>query len=143
MSRSTIARMPDQHVNVTPLIDVVMCLIIFFLLVGQMAKDQMPAMNLPRAGMGTDTSGDNQLVVNLIRGVSAGHEAQPPQILVRNVVVPGDRLEDVLRMEKARNSGMSVTLRADSGIDYQYVGPVLTSCAEAGVRRVNFAAVKR
>ena len=37
------------HLNVTPLIDIVMVLIIFFLLVGQLAMDRKGAVDLPEA----------------------------------------------------------------------------------------------
>ena len=39
-------------INVTPMIDVVMCLIVFYLIVGRLAADQRSGMRLPRHGRG-------------------------------------------------------------------------------------------
>ena len=38
-----------EGVNVVPMIDVVLCLIVFFLLVGHLAAERRVAMNLPMA----------------------------------------------------------------------------------------------
>ena len=44
-----------EAVNVTPLIDVVMVMIIFFLIVGKLATDADARLRLPQSGIGTTT----------------------------------------------------------------------------------------
>ncbi len=56
-------------INVTPLIDVVMCLIIFFLIVGKLATIQGPAVNLPASAQGRP---DEQRSVIIVVGRDSG-----------------------------------------------------------------------
>ena len=59
------------EVNVTPLIDVVMCLIIFYLMVGKLATDRKTPVTLPESAVGTQAEPD-VLVVNVAPAGSAG-----------------------------------------------------------------------
>jgi biopolymer transport protein ExbD len=52
------------HINVTPLIDVVMCLIIFYLIVGRLASGQGRPIDLPSTGVG-QTGTPPKLVVSV------------------------------------------------------------------------------
>ena len=54
-----------QGVNATPLIDVVMCLIIFFLLVGKLASDRGAAVRLPESARGHEEQAATILVVTV------------------------------------------------------------------------------
>ena len=55
MRRKGIAPMHDEHVNVTPLIDVIMCLIIFFLCCTTLAKNEVnDKVQIPRAEVGQE-----------------------------------------------------------------------------------------
>ena len=67
MARRVIQPMQDEHVN-TPLIDVVMCLIIFFLLVGQMAKDEaIGNINVPNARTPMEmVDSEGRLIINVL-----------------------------------------------------------------------------
>src|SRR3954454_20868767 len=68
-------RMPDIKeggVNVTPLIDVVMCLIIFFMLVAKIgvAKGIEPSIDLPASRLGAELKDPGQaLTLHVRRGV--------------------------------------------------------------------------
>ena len=53
MRRKRFQPMHTEHVNVTPLIDVIMCLIVFFLLCGQLAREESnDKVQIPRAELG-------------------------------------------------------------------------------------------
>jgi biopolymer transport protein ExbD len=66
-----------EAINVTPLIDVVMCLIIFFLIVGKLAHEQGARVNLPATGLGT-TDEDRRAVVITVAPVSPTEKLGTP-----------------------------------------------------------------
>ncbi|HTV49314.1 MAG TPA: biopolymer transporter ExbD [Phycisphaerae bacterium] len=142
MKRRTISHMHNEQVNVTPLIDVVMCLIIFFLLVGHIAK-QVSAQNVkvPIAKNGNeleDRSG--QVIINVVpqKGPTPDYQP-PPEIIVFGKQVSIDELADELNDYKSNNPDLTLIIRADQSIQYKYISPILISCAKAGIDTVNFA----
>ena len=147
MARRAIEPMKDEHVNVTPLIDVVMCLIIFFLLVGQMAKNEAEGnISIPNARTPQEmVDAEGRLIIN-VEAETDPHNPEgksgvvPPIVIVRGHKVEMNTLTDVLRGEKSHDSSLRIALRADSVISYEYIYPVLMSCAQAKIGSVNFAA---
>jgi biopolymer transport protein ExbD len=147
MAKRVMQPMHDEHVNVTPLIDVVMCLIIFFLLVGQLAKDETAgSVHIPTATSGgpiDDQQG--RLIVNVMArpGVVSPTSKDDVQIIMRNQTYKPEELARALMTEKsdAKSKGhdLQLALRADRGLPYECVAPVLVACAAADIRSVNFA----
>ena len=72
-------------INVTPLIDVVMCLLIFFLIVGKLATIQGPAVNLPGTAFGRP---DEQRAVIIVIARDSG--AQPGALEIDLASLPTD-----------------------------------------------------
>src|ERR1035437_43838 len=68
MAKRRLEPMHDEAVNVTPLIDVVMCLIIFFLVVGKLVKDETSGgVEVPRARHGQELDDQvGRLTINII-----------------------------------------------------------------------------
>jgi biopolymer transport protein ExbD len=158
-------RMPDIKeggVNVTPLIDVVMCLIIFFMLVAKIGVDTGAdqRISIPASLRGLDIKDKgNTLTLNVQPGaidqplVSALVQAeQGPQEL--KLVDPTTGQKPLLNTLKrfrfghdlrAGGSGISadnpefkVIIRGDEEMGYRFLEPVLITCAEAQVKNVNF-----
>lgn len=151
------------EINVTPLIDVVMCLIIFFLLVGKLSLDA--AIDLPATGLGQVDQA--RAVVISILGT-----AEKPVYLIDGVTAPVATLAaDLRRAIEAKGpvgpSGLAmaggvgsvpgagssaaaggsaapittampvpVKVRADRALPYSAVDPVLKACAQAGLTSV-------
>jgi biopolymer transport protein ExbD len=145
--------MKEAGVNVTPLIDVVMCLIIFFILVAKIGVSTGldKKIDAPSTYLGVNiTDLGNALALNLYP--KAG--ADEPQILVD---LKGERqkelklqdnlggklvhpLREVLQdLKKERGEKFKVIINADKGMRYAQLQLVLQACAEAGVSSVNFA----
>ena len=149
MARKAIQPMQDEHVNVTPLIDVVMCLIIFFLLVGQMAKEEaIGDVKIPKARTSMEmVDSEGRLIVS-VRAKSDPQDPTAkigtvmPEVYVRGKEVPMVRLTDVLRLEKRDNKDLRLALRADSCLSYEFIAPVLISCAQANISSINFATLQ-
>ncbi len=146
--------MPESHVahpNVTPLIDVVMCLIIFFMLVAKIGVTSgAEEMSLPKAILGQDIKDlGNTLTLN-IRNIN-----QPLPMVT--ALLPGENetrelkfeenrggatvrpLFEILKAARANNTEFKVILRAPTDMPYRLLEPVLFVAAEANVKNVNFA----
>ena len=135
--------MQDMHINVTPLIDIVMCLIIFFLLVGHIAKQaSVKGVRIPLAANGKGMTGrSNELIVNVVPQHSSMAGVQRrPKIWVWGQQVPQANLGEMLRAYKHKNHNLKLVLRADKSIHYRYIAPILEACAAAGIDSVHFMA---
>jgi biopolymer transport protein ExbD len=131
--------MHSNHVNVTPLIDVIMCLIIFFLLCGQFAKDEAKRVSLPVANLGQEIDKHGQLTINL---VAKGEAGMQPEVFAGAQPVTMEALGTFLKQEAARNENLKVAIRADQSLTYNYISPVLVMCAQANIKSVNFSTRK-
>jgi biopolymer transport protein ExbD len=141
-----IPRFSEASVNLTPLIDVVMVLIVFFMLVARIGiTTGAEAMTLPSTltGVRIEDLG-NTLTLNV------HYENLPqPQVLaliggeMRELLLSDGRgnqpLVSTLKALRERNRDFKVILRAPKEMPYQYLEPILQACAEAAVKNVNFA----
>jgi biopolymer transport protein ExbD len=146
--------MPESqvtHPNVTPLIDIVMCLIIFYMLVAKIGIKTGADKNidLPASFQGLmlrdpgntctlniTAGGDQPLVTTLNPSTQQTEEVK---------IIDGTKkpLKAVLQLLKGRNDDFKVVIRADQNMDYHYLEPVLLTCSEAQIRDIRFATRKR
>ncbi|HVX86532.1 MAG TPA: biopolymer transporter ExbD [Phycisphaerae bacterium] len=138
--------MHDEHVNVTPLIDVVMCLIIFFMICGKLAKDEAnDEVKIPTASLGQELPDQrDRLIINVVHAPGSDHggvidPSMEPEIYVRGEQVTAGTLADYLDREKRDSPDIKVILRADRGLAYDWIAPILISCAQANIKSVNFS----
>lgn len=127
-------RQPGLRFNITPLIDVVFLLIIFFLAATHFVRSE------------------THEPVELTRVVKADEDAEEhPRRLIITVTADG-RLHVggktselsaveamVLSGAAAHAGGFEVRIRADHRAAYRHVQPLLLACARAGVTAVKFA----
>ena len=142
MRRRSIDPMHDEHVNVTPLIDVMMCLIIFFLVCGKLAaQESNDKVIVPRAELGQQLPEQrDRLLINVVpRGSEQTVATEEPLVYVRGGEIAMNDLAKYLRDEKGKTPDVKVIIRADRNIPYQWIAPVLTACAQAGIKSVNFS----
>jgi biopolymer transport protein ExbD len=150
--------MPPAHgseVNVTPLIDVIMCLIIFFMLVAKIGVNQgAKEMDLAYTTLGKkiDDMG-NTLILNVLPlGTQLSKDAPITDIQVTALVDDVDReipittpdgkfpLREVLLKMKARyKEEFKVIIRADANLPFTQVQRILVECANAGASKLQFA----
>ena len=128
----------ELRVNMTPMIDVVFLLIIFFLVSSHLARQEnrLP-LPLPAADGGeevSDTSG-NRVVVNVLHDGSmllAGRKVTSKELLRRL----GNEVAET-------SSDLEVRIRSDRGVAFQFVQPILLAVSKSGARNVTFAVTKR
>jgi biopolymer transport protein ExbD len=126
---------PFGDVNVTPLIDVVMCMIIFFLIVGKLVADQRAQLRLPETRSGSARAAQDVLVINVL--ASEGGEAR---VVVDNTPVETWALGDLVRARLADKPTTVVQLRASRELAYGAVRPIIDACRDAGVPSLRLAA---
>ena len=123
-------RVPARHIsavgkiNVTPLIDVVMCLIIFYLLVFRLAADRRTIVDLPMTGAGVSEEASRAIVI-VVTGA-------PTRVLVDGQEVAPGTLQGVLEARGASPTAR-VQIRADRSLAYDAVAPVIEACRKAGI----------
>ncbi|MBS0188892.1 MAG: biopolymer transporter ExbD [Planctomycetes bacterium] len=127
------------HVNVTPLIDVVMCLIIFYLMIGHLAAGRSSSVNLPNSTTGRPTDTQGPIVINV---VAPEDEAGEPILLIGEERIMGSQLSKILKDLYALTPDAEVQIRADRKLSYGKVAPVLTACRDAGLVSVKLVAAK-
>ena len=124
-------------VDLTPLIDVVFLLIIFFLVSSHLARQesQLP-LPLPDAtsGQEIDRTGE-RVVVNVLADGS---------LMLAGRQVDADELQQRLVFEKNKRAGdLEVRIRGDRNVPFRAVQPILLSVSKSGIRNVTFSVVQR
>ncbi len=128
--RGTVA----TRMNMTPMIDVVFQLIIFFLVSSHLARQEVQLeLPLPIARTGQDSVEQNvyRLTVNVLADGTltlAGRRVSAQDLAVRL----RERLMEV-------GSGLQVRIRSDRSAPYRVVEPIMLACARAGIWDVSFA----
>jgi biopolymer transport protein ExbD len=141
--------------NVTPLIDVVMCLVIFFMLVAKIGVSTgAEQMSLPASILGADIKDmGNTLTLNvhigpgdqpIVKALIKDHEEELKIIDAEGRHPLAEALAlfrfgpDHKRGTADDNPNFSIILRAEADLPYKYIEPILMACAEASVKNVNF-----
>jgi biopolymer transport protein ExbD len=130
---STIGR-SDIGINLTPMIDVVFQLIIFFLVSSHLVKQEAQmALPLPVADSGQEPADEagKRLTLNVLSDGS---------LLLAGRRVRTEELPSRLSEVAAQQPGpLEIRIRADRTVPYRFVDPVLTACARAGLWDVKFS----
>lgn len=124
---------PQGKLNVTPLIDVVMCLIIFYLIVGKLAGDRNASVQLPSSGLGDVAGQGTGLVINVVK------LDERASVVIDGAFVKDESLRELLRELGPKGE---VTIRADRTLAYGEIGRIVDACREAGLTSVKLAAQK-
>jgi len=128
------------EMNMTPMIDVVFLLIIFFLVSSHLARQEVQAeLDLPTAKTGADLqeTATPRVTINIV-----------PQLGAYSIRV-GARPVDPAELRRrlghelaAAGKDLEVRIRADRGTPYQIVEPILVTCAKLGIWNVKFAVIR-
>lgn len=116
-------------INVTPMIDVVMVMIVFFLIVGKLAADQRSNIRLPESRHGAKDQSPMRVVISVLAsGIVI--EGRPTDI---------DTLPATLSSLLAERPGAVVEIRASRDLSFEPVARVIRACRAAGVLSVRLA----
>ncbi|MBR3219052.1 MAG: biopolymer transporter ExbD [Thermoguttaceae bacterium] len=122
--------------NLTPMIDVVFLLIIFFVVSNtMMQRERSMPIDLPSAAAADDDteSQTGKIIINID---AAG------KLYYGAAEVTGEELKNTLQRERQRSAlPLEVRIRCDRTVPYSRIEPVLTLCAEAQIADISFAVI--
>jgi len=149
-------RMPEIKeggVNVTPLIDIVMCLIIFFMLVAKIGVSTGADSTIqpPETILGTkiedignaltlNVRGGPRLEEPIVTALTEKGEREPKEIKIaeQRGSTRDKPLERVLAAFQKNNPNAKVIILGEKDLQYHLLEQVLISCANAKITNVNF-----
>ena len=120
---------PMADINVTPLVDVMLVLLIIFIITIRVIIQQVP-VELPKAtNLPTQTKPEN---------ITIAIDKQGGIYWNTKLLSGQDELKAKLRGIVAVDPQPEVHIRGDSNVRYQFVGQVLVATQQIGIRKVAF-----
>jgi len=122
------------QINVTPLIDVLLTLIIMFMLVVSMDKEYQEKTQIPQPDQKqTESQGDARTVVIEVIWTA---KDMPPTVTINKDNVSWQDLDLRLARIYLTRVEKVAFVRGDADVDFQYVAEVIDRAHHAGVQRV-------
>lgn len=124
--------------NMTPMIDVVFLLIIFFLVASHLSEqDTQVELELPTAvsGVPQDEDAFQRATLNV---------PEEGQVIFSGRNVAAAELQELIQTLRANlGQDLEVRIRVSRSVTYETVAPILDACAKAGIWNVTFAVRKK
>jgi len=126
---------PFGKINVTPMIDVVMCLIVFYLIVGKLAADQRATIRLPSSTTGVEEKTQDTLIINImpVRGQDLA------RFVIDTMDISPENLQAAIKDRLIDKQDVVVELRGSRELTYSAIAFAMRACKEAGVESVRLA----
>jgi biopolymer transport protein ExbD len=129
--------------NMTPMIDVVFLLIIFFMIVSQVVTSEAELVQLPRPTQSKagEFRGPRKLTISLVGDGQGGITRRKvgPSI-ARDEAELASMLMETRRAAREHNERLHVVLRADRSIEFRHVREVISVISDVGLEFVDIAA---
>jgi biopolymer transport protein ExbD len=122
----------EPYLNMTPMVDVILNLLIFFMLGSRFAaEEQQVDIQLPKVSQAQPlTAPPDDIVINVF---ADGH------VVVDQKSLTADELESLLAEARRRYQDQSVLIRGDGKVDYQAVMDVLSICQKVEISKYSLA----
>jgi biopolymer transport protein ExbD len=114
------------EINVTPLVDVVLVLLIIFMVVTPLLKQEVP-IDLPIADNSRGAEDHSQVTVSV---------AADGRTLINGVEVPSHDLVPRLQAMYADRADKTIFLEADRGLPHGRIVDLMDDCRQAGIARI-------
>jgi len=133
------ARGPE--INVTPLIDVLLTLIIVFMVVVSMNKEQGESAQIPQPDQkqAQNISQPRTVVIQVVWT----KDNQPPTVKINQDEVKWEDLEQRLAEIYLKRAEKVAFVRGDSEVDFQYVASVIDIAHHTGIERIGLLTMDR
>ena len=115
-----------SQINVTPLVDVMLVLLIIFMVTAPILQQGVP-VDLPKVAGGPLAGQEEQLVVNVAKG---------GQLYLNDTPLTPEQLAEKLRAIAAARPDRQLYVRADQAVLYGQVMVVMGAVRDAGLVRV-------
>ena len=144
----------DVSLNMTPMIDVVFNLLIFFMVITDMTQRELEELTLPVAEQAVEDIEEGEFSRVIINVVKADdwEELRRVQILIGGREYDGRQLREYLYTAAQRGisspgepSEVPVLIRCDQDVRWREVQWIMQACADSAIRmyRLEFATAKR
>ncbi len=129
------APLPHPGIQLAPLVDVLLLLLIFFLLTWNAARNENELdVKVPKASAAKEKSAPvGDVVVNV---------KADGNVVVNRRTLTAAELTDLLKSLVALNTEQAVIIRGDEAGAYKNIIGVLNICTDAGITNVAFATAK-
>jgi len=128
-------RAPMSEINVTPLVDVMLVLLIIFMVTAPMMQEGLQ-VNLPQAKASPLDKKDSEEQITITVSLEG-------RILVNDVVVTEQELPARVLEAARANPKVEVSLRADTGVQYGIVVRIMGALTSAGIARLGMITTPR
>jgi biopolymer transport protein ExbD len=122
------------QINVTPLVDVLLTLIVMFMLVVAMDQEQGETAQIPQPDQ-KQTAEEKESRTVVIEVVWSAKDA-PPTLKINKEDVRWEDLDARLARIYLTRAEKVAFVRGDADVDFQYVAEVIDAAHHAGVQRV-------
>ncbi len=122
---------PDVSIDMSPMIDMVFLLLIFFIVASQIIKVEKVKIEVPNASYAVvpeDETGRFAVTVDPKGTLYIGIE----QVTI-------DQLKERLEKEMELNAKTRILIRADGSVKYKVSEEIMTACAEVGATDLIFS----
>ena len=126
---STAASQPMSDINVTPLVDVMLVLLVIFLITAPLMGNAL-RLDLPAAQAPLLPEVSNSLSLSLDRQGA---------VFINDKPVAPEALPAVLAMQASQDASIEVQLRADQSVPYGRVAEIMGLLQKAGLTKVALA----
>ena len=117
----------QSDINVTPLIDVCLVLLIIFMVVTPMLQKGM-AVTLPQTDMpDKKADSDSQVMISIDKDKN---------IFIKTDLIPEDKFVAAVREQQERFPGLEILLKGDRSLSYGDILKIMKTCNEAGITNV-------
>ncbi len=122
----------EPYLNMTPMVDVILNLLIFFMLGSRFAEEERQIdIQLPNVSFAQPlTAPPDEIVINIY---ADGH------VVVDQKAISAEELTELLSVAQSRYKDQSVLIRGEGKGNYQSVMDVLSICQKANIRNYSLA----
>ncbi|MBD8495408.1 biopolymer transporter ExbD [Pseudomonas syringae] len=121
-----------SEINVTPLVDVMLVLLVVFIVTAPLLTNSIP-INLPKTEAVAPAEQKDPLVVSID---GSG------KVFINKDEIKADLLETNLQAAKNKDPQVRVQLQADDGVNYGEVARAMASIERAGITRLSVITAK-
>ena len=136
MRRSRASRR-EATVELTPLIDVVFLLLIFFMVSTSFVQNQALNVDLPQAN--GDAQPNEDLFINVVVQQNGRYEIEGSIVVDTSLQGLAKTLQAVIEKNAARRTSLPVVISADATATHQSVVRVMDACAQVGLTQISLA----
>ncbi len=123
----------NTEINITPMLDMVFILLIFFIITASFTQETGLDISKPKASTAQKTTKENLIIAVNESG----------KILVKETQVSLNTLQNILRQYAQKSNSSTVVIIADQQTPISVIVDILDRCNLAGIKKTSISAEKK